>query len=79
MGLASPCLCLPGSPRAIAIDNLVRFLRFWNGPSDHDAPKGDAFPPGNYQVGLASKAMVDRGHGRRPFLIQRIVPWMVTA
>jgi hypothetical protein len=50
----------------------------WNGPSDYDAPKGDAFPPGNYQLRLTLIGMVDTGHGRRPFLIQRVVPVMVT-
>jgi hypothetical protein len=46
----------------------------WNGPSDFDAPKGDAFPPGDYQLRLTLHGMVDTGRGRRPFSIQRVVP-----
>lgn len=50
----------------------------WNGPSDFDAPKGDAFPPGDYQLQLTLHGMVDTGRGRRPFSIEHVVPVTVT-
>jgi hypothetical protein len=52
--------------------------RNWNGPSDYDAPKGDAFPAGDYQLRLTLHGMVDTGHGRRPFSIVRVAPVVVT-